>query len=472
MIIKCPECGHQVSDKAPVCPSCGVEIAGHVIKCSNCGELYLKEESSCPNCHHTERHVESSDTTAEHASSVSTSDNSVQEPVVFVSTDTEQTTKNDKVVNAVEEAKENTADDNNAKTQDAFHNPTLSDNVVDADFIMDDSADEGVIAHAEAIAEENENEENNTPDKNNHLSLAVSLLIAAITAAVLLFLYNQGVGISKTNSEQEAFAQAMSSSEPTVLNNYLKENPTAPKAHRDSISIRLKELSTTSESMQQANNDLSVALTSNSKEVLQQFISKYPDSKYRSEFEAKIDEMDWAQAVAKNNENAFLGYKAQHPNGSHSKEADEKLKSLMGTTATAETEKAEKTEAVELKVSEGERSKAVAAVRQLLQGINSKSSDKIAGAVAPSVNFLGAGGSTAKDIRRYMTDKLYQADVKKLNWHLGPPAEVSKTSNEAGAEVRVKIPATLDIERKGGKSKRSYVISATIKNGRITQIRW
>ena len=54
MIIKCPECGHQVSDKAPVCPSCGVEIAGHLIKCSNCGELYLKEEGMCPNCHHTE----------------------------------------------------------------------------------------------------------------------------------------------------------------------------------------------------------------------------------------------------------------------------------------------------------------------------------------------------------------------------------------------------------------------------------
>ena len=57
MIIKCPECGHQVSDKAPVCPSCGVEIAGHIIKCSHCGELYLIEEPSCPNCHHTETDV-------------------------------------------------------------------------------------------------------------------------------------------------------------------------------------------------------------------------------------------------------------------------------------------------------------------------------------------------------------------------------------------------------------------------------
>lgn len=27
-LIKCPECGHEVSDKAPVCPHCGIEIAG------------------------------------------------------------------------------------------------------------------------------------------------------------------------------------------------------------------------------------------------------------------------------------------------------------------------------------------------------------------------------------------------------------------------------------------------------------
>lgn len=54
MIIKCPECGHQVSDKAPLCPSCGIEIAGHILKCSNCGEIYLREEGSCPNCHHSE----------------------------------------------------------------------------------------------------------------------------------------------------------------------------------------------------------------------------------------------------------------------------------------------------------------------------------------------------------------------------------------------------------------------------------
>ena len=461
MIIKCPECGHQVSDKAPVCPSCGVEIAGHIIKCSHCGELYLKEESSCPNCHHTEHHVESSVTAAEHHTSEATNDSKVQEPVVLMSVDKGEAAGNDDVIIPVEETEEHETDNYDDKTQDAINEPNTEEEAVDADFIMDDNADEEVIANAEAIAED---EEESSPDKNNHLSLAVSLLIAAITAAVLLFLYNQGVGASKANNEQEAFAQAMSSSEPTVLKNYLKENPSASKAHRDSISARLKVLTTTTQDMQQADNELSVALTSNSKEVLQHFIAKYPDSKHRGELEAKIDEIDWAGAVAKNNENAYLGYKAQHPNGIHSKEADEKLKNILTP------EKAE--ESAVAKVTDGERAKAVAAVRQLLQGINSKSTDKISGAVAPSLNFLGSGGATVKDIRRYMTDRLYQADVKTINWHLGSPAEVTKKSNEADADIRLKIPATLDIDRKGGKSKRSYVISATIKNGRITHINW
>ena len=461
MIIKCPECGHQVSDKAPVCPSCGVEIAGHIIKCSHCGELYLKEESSCPNCHHTEHHVESSVTATEHHTSEDANESKVQEPVVLMSVDKERATGNDDVIIPVEETEEHETDNYNDKTQDTINKPKTEEEAVDADFIMDDNADEEVITNAETIAED---EEESTPDKNNHLSLAVSLLIAAITAAVLLFLYNQGVGASKANNEQEAFAQAMSSSEPTVLKNYLKENPSASKAHRDSISARLKVLTTTTQDMQQADNELSVALTSNSKEVLQQFIAKYPDSKHRGELEAKIDEIDWAGAVAKNNENAYLGYKAQHPNGIHSKEADEKLKNILTP------EKAE--ESAVAKVTDGERAKAVATVRQLLQGINSKSTDKISGAVAPSLNFLGSGGATVKDIRRYMTDRLYQADVKTINWHLGSPTEVTKKSNETGADIRLKIPATLDIDRKGGKSKRSYVISATIKNGRITHINW
>ena len=50
-IIKCPECGHQISDKAPVCPNCVIEKAGKIITCPNCGETYFNSEGSCPHCH-------------------------------------------------------------------------------------------------------------------------------------------------------------------------------------------------------------------------------------------------------------------------------------------------------------------------------------------------------------------------------------------------------------------------------------
>lgn len=51
MIIKCPECGHQVSEKAPLCPNCGVEIAGKIVHCANCGEVYFLSDRMCPSCH-------------------------------------------------------------------------------------------------------------------------------------------------------------------------------------------------------------------------------------------------------------------------------------------------------------------------------------------------------------------------------------------------------------------------------------
>ena len=49
-IIKCPECGHQVSDHAKTCPSCGIDIAGNIMHCPDCGEVMLMNQEFCPNC--------------------------------------------------------------------------------------------------------------------------------------------------------------------------------------------------------------------------------------------------------------------------------------------------------------------------------------------------------------------------------------------------------------------------------------
>lgn len=51
-LIKCPKCGHQVSDLATECPNCGLAIkdALHQYLCPDCGKLITDNSAQCPNC--------------------------------------------------------------------------------------------------------------------------------------------------------------------------------------------------------------------------------------------------------------------------------------------------------------------------------------------------------------------------------------------------------------------------------------
>jgi len=50
-LIKCPECGREVSDRARTCPHCGVDIAGQITTCPHCGEVVFIDDETCPYCH-------------------------------------------------------------------------------------------------------------------------------------------------------------------------------------------------------------------------------------------------------------------------------------------------------------------------------------------------------------------------------------------------------------------------------------
>lgn len=49
-MIKCPECGHDVSSNAAFCPNCGIKIANNIKFCSACGAPMIKSASQCPEC--------------------------------------------------------------------------------------------------------------------------------------------------------------------------------------------------------------------------------------------------------------------------------------------------------------------------------------------------------------------------------------------------------------------------------------
>ena len=416
MIIKCPECGHQVSDKAPICPSCGVEIAGHLIKCSYCGEIYLKEDAVCPNCHHS-----------------ASTDNSVNE--------------DDVKTEPVKDDSQNNGDYSEAE-------PSSVELVVSAESIEEEPRLDGTPTQDALTIESPSNDtEVSTDDvivkpeskNNNHTPLFVSLLIALVICAVLLFFYKRG----NDNHEAEEYKIALKSNNRQVMEQYLEDYPNAPLIHINSIRDLLKQT-------QQNNDEWGRVIQQNTIASYKAYLETHPNTSYKNEILKRVEELYWNEVVNQNTEAAYLGYREKYPKGIHVKEADEKLKIMLDNTSTPSEEKV-----------------AVSAVRQFLQGLNSKSTSKIEGVTASSFNFLGAGGATIADVSKYMREKLYQADVKEITWQLGTVLNATTDKSDDGTTVqKITIPARLEIVREGGKGSNKYTIKAQIENGKITAINW
>ncbi len=283
-IIKCPECGHQISDKAPTCPSCGVEIKGKIIKCSHCGEVYLYDQEMCPNCHHA---------------------NFGPIPVV-----------NSNPYENVQKEQQNPR----RLTEDLF------DNEYDE---QDDSNEEAATPVA------NDNEDGNDggnkkkkpskKKKKNYSAFIVAFVLALIVLAVSGYFYNK----TKTEQEIESFEYAMSSKEPMVLQSYLDQHPDAPKDHRDSILARIKFL-------QEIDKDWTDAIASGSKTVLLDYLEKNPKSLHKNDVLKMVDSIDWEVAVKENSVEAYENYQKEHPQGIHYGASEEAIRNMKSTTLLPE----------------------------------------------------------------------------------------------------------------------------------------
>lgn len=180
-IIKCPECGHQVSDKAPVCPSCGVEIASKITRCVQCGEIYFISQPFCPTCHH--RTV--------------TADLNHQ--------------NNDK------------REERTASTP-----PPVASSVQGKN-----AANQGIVPQSVSTSKQQIKK-----SKVNITAIVSSLLIAAAICGVAMYFYLD----AKQSKEQEAYEYAITSKDPLVLQSYLDNYKAAPPSHIRTIMSQLSTL--------------------------------------------------------------------------------------------------------------------------------------------------------------------------------------------------------------------------------------
>ena len=249
MIIKCPECGHQVSDRAKTCPSCGIDIAGKITHCPDCGEYIFKDDHECPNCHCSIN------------ASVS--------------------------VHEVE--------------------PEVSSQIY------------GLVPEIPEIPEPERSE---GKKKKGHKALWSAIVVGFVIALIIVFLGIYFYQKSQQENEIRAYENAMMSTEPAVLQNFLDMYIDASVAHRDSIKAHLEVL-------KKVDRDWQNALASQSKTTLQLFIDRNPDNIHVPEARLIIDSLDFAAAKLEDTMDSYQKYMDNHQQGSYYDEAARAYDNIM-----------------------------------------------------------------------------------------------------------------------------------------------
>ncbi len=384
-IIKCPECGRQISDKAPTCPNCGVEIAGKIIKCPHCGEIYFSSQEMCPNCHEI--------ASAGPAAPVT--------PAASVNPPTPPTPPTPPVppVRQTPMAAGNGGNGRNG------NNP--------------------------------ENEAQQKAKKKSARSiLIISLVFSVLICGILYYFYDN----ANRNKEEEAYEYAMQSSDPMVLQSYLDTYKDAEEAHRDSIMAHL-------EMLKSIDQDWTNALVSGSKQALEDYLQKYPNSPHKQEAWNKIDSIDWNVAKAADNVQAYQAYLDAHADGAHIEEAENAMKKAKSRDLQPE-----------------EKQMVSGLFRQFFQSINSHNADGLSATCEDILSsLLGKTSATKADVVTFM-DKLYKENVANMNWHINNDYQIKKREvGEEDYEYQVQFSAVQNLDlTDGSKKQNNFKINAVV----------
>lgn len=375
MIIKCPECGHQVSDLAETCPSCGIAIAGKILKCPHCGGTMLAAQHVCPNCLNTVRQ----------------STNQQSAPSTAPVQQQEQ--------------------------------PEPAGN--------------------------NEQEPQKETTRHGWLATLIIALVIALGVSFVGYYFYQH---TQAQNEQYAYENAMQSSEPAVLQNFLDIYTAAPQAHRDSVMAHMEQLKLIDMEWQNA-------VRSQSKSALLKYMQLHPESVHVTEAKLLVDSLDWIQAANQNTLESYKTYMETHNDGLHYDDAKLNYDKLNDRVVTPLEE-------------------------QMISSLfntyfNSLAKDDEPGLLS-TLNtvirtFFNRQDVTKADVIQYMK-KLHEAeDISSMNFLLNNDWKIDKIENIDTGEMEYSVTFSVDqrIDRSDPNQERlaTYKVSAKVTpEGKIVDI--
>ncbi|MEE3383795.1 MAG: zinc ribbon domain-containing protein [Prevotella sp.] len=415
-IIKCPECGHQVSDRAPVCPSCGVEIAGNINKCTRCGEVFFRDEHFCPNCHQP---VEGKTPNREETNETATA--TKESPA---EKETKQT--------AAPEPEQQREERRQPIAVSPVPTPTRK-----KEERKNEVKKEGNSAQVKI--------EDSKKKKRNLTALIISFILAVLACGVLIYTYSN----AKERTENDEYAFAMKSNDPVVLQQYLDNFLDAPKAHRDSIMAHLEKYKKIDEAWAK------VAKSTNREEILK-YLEENPNSPNKTELTHRIDSLDWDAASKENTQASYQKYIDEHATGEHYDEAQLALNKQKAKELSPE-----------------DRQMVSRVFHNFFVSINSKNEGGLTSSVAEVMsNFLGRENASKGDVIDYM-NRSYKDGVSAIVWRLKNDYRITKREVGDGKfEYSVRFTADQDVvHSESASEKNSYNITARVNpDGLISEM--
>ena len=477
-MIKCPECGHIVSDRAPSCPSCGAKIENEVINCAVCGESYFKEQAECPHCHH--RTANTSTMEDEHHTNdvppmpppppagvannnvpPQQSNNAYAQPTVTPVAAQQQQTSYGNTQGAPSQANQTV---NNAYQGQPVQ-PTQQQSGYQAQPTQSTQQQSGYQAQPTQPTSGPQPQFGNTQQppygqvppqtpppgvqqpKNKNI-----LTIVLISVVALLFV---GIGAyfffgSSGSKEQQAYEYALNSNDPAVLESYLNNYRDADPMHRDKISQQLAQL-------KQSELDWTNTMVSGSKTALADYLSKYPNSMHKAEAERKIDSLDWLVAKKANTAEAYNLYVTEHPNGVYIDEANNNLNVAKTKNITPK-----------------EKEMLALVFRSMFRSINDRDDEGLTSNFSDFISsFLGKSNASKSDVIAFL-NKIYKDDITAMEWRANNDMKITK--REIGIdeyEYSVDFSAKQKIEREDEdkETEANYRIKAKVNpDGKITEL--
>ena len=464
-IIKCPECGHQISEKATVCPSCGVEIAGKIAKCASCGEVFFKDSGLCPNCYrpyHPVGGVSQTDIAEDEESleaetvEVPKKEEVASEPHTLPAEHAEETTIPLRVEDDLKEDEEEellpqsslsdeTEETESTHVSDTPDNEENTKTSSDSSETQDDDNDDEIkyIDTEEENLEkpqhqESDDESENNKNKRGYLPVVVSIAIAALIAAVCLYFYND----SKLSIENNAFELAYDSGDVDKMKTFLRNHPDATDAHKKAITNKIDEVT-------KQKQDYSMGIVSRDKSMLQKYLVDYPNSPHKQTILAMIDSIDWEDALRANSKEGYDKYIAEHAAGIFIKEAKEKV-SVKISAATAE-----------------DQAMAKNLYREFFLSVNGNDASRITPTLSSAITqFMGTSNATSNDVIGWMKNQ-HGEGVSGVIWKLNHDYKITRREQNGKMDYIVEFTAKKTVNYKDGRvSNENFKISSNVNENK------